>query len=59
MLCYVVYSILLLIKIQSEDIIMRASGVLMPVSSLPSKYGIGCFSKEAFEFVDVLVKAGQ
>ena len=38
---------------------MRASGVLMPVSSLPSKYGIGCFSKEAFEFVDVLVKAGQ
>ena len=59
MLYYVVYSILLLIKIESEDIIMRASGVLMPVSSLPSKYGIGCFSKEAFEFVDTLVKAGQ
>ena len=38
---------------------MRASGVLMPVSSLPSKYGIGCFSKEALEFVDDLVKAGQ
>lgn len=33
---------------------MRASGVLLPVSSLPSKYGIGSFSKEAFEFVDQL-----
>ena len=38
---------------------MRASGVLMPISSLPSKYGIGCFSKEAIEFVDDLVNAGQ
>ena len=31
---------------------MRASGILLPVSSLPSKYGIGCFSEEAYEFVD-------
>ena len=38
---------------------MRASGILLPVSSLPSKYGIGCFSAEAYEFVDQLVKAGQ
>ena len=38
---------------------MRASGVLMPVSSLPSRYGIGCFSKEAYEFVDCLECAGQ
>lgn len=38
---------------------MRASGILMPVASLPSKYGIGCFSKEAYEFVDGLVKAHQ
>lgn len=38
---------------------MRASGILMPITSLPSKYGIGCFSKEAYEFVDQLVKAGQ
>lgn len=37
----------------------RASGVLMPVFSLPSKYGIGCFSKEAYKFVDQLKKAGQ
>ena len=38
---------------------MRASGILMGISSLPSRYGIGCFSKEAYEFVDQLEKAGQ
>lgn len=38
---------------------MRTSGVLLPVASLPSKYGIGAFSKEAYEFVDTLEKAGQ
>ena len=32
----------------------RAAGILMPISSLPSEYGIGCFSKEAYEFVDTL-----
>lgn len=37
----------------------RASGILMPISSLPSRYGIGCFSKSAYEFVDQLKKAGQ
>ena len=38
---------------------MRASGILMPVASLPSEYGIGAFSKEAYKFVDMLKKAGQ
>jgi len=28
---------------------MRKSGILLPVSSLPSKYGIGCFSKDSFD----------
>lgn len=37
----------------------RGSGVLLPVASLPSKYGIGCFSKEAYDFVDKLEEAGQ
>lgn len=37
----------------------RTSGILLPISSLPSKYGIGCFSKEAYDFVDWLKKAGQ
>ena len=38
---------------------MRASGILMSVTSLPSAYGIGCFSKEAYQFVDRLRQAGQ
>ena len=33
--------------------------MLMPVSALPGTYGIGCFSKEAYEFVDILKEAGQ
>ena len=37
----------------------RSSGVLLSVTSLPSKYGIGCFSREAYDFVDWLAKAGQ
>lgn len=37
----------------------RKCGVLLPVSSLPSKYGIGCFDKKAYEFVDALKEAGQ
>lgn len=37
----------------------RSSGILLPVSSLPSRYGIGCFSTEAYRFVDFLVDAGQ
>ena len=37
----------------------RAVGVLMPVSSLPGPYGIGCFGREAYRFVDFLAQAGQ
>ena len=37
----------------------RESGILLPITSLPSPYGIGCFSREAYEFIDYLKKAGQ
>ena len=37
----------------------RASGILMPMSSLPSPYGIGTMGKSAFRFVDFLKAAGQ
>ena len=37
----------------------RAAGILLPVSSLPSRYGIGCFSRSAYAFVDWLKEAGQ
>lgn len=39
--------------------IERSSGILLPVSSLPGKYGIGTFGEEAYKFVDFLVAANQ
>jgi 4-alpha-glucanotransferase len=38
---------------------MRASGVLLAISSLPSAYGIGAFDQAAYEFIDGLAAAGQ
>ena len=37
----------------------RSSGILMPVSSLPSPYGIGTFGKAAYDFADFLHAANQ
>ena len=37
----------------------RSSGILMPMSSLPSNYGIGTMGKAAFSFVDFLAASGQ
>lgn len=37
----------------------RAAGILLSVTSLPSRYGIGCFSQSAYDFVDWLKEAGQ
>ncbi|MBR3366524.1 MAG: 4-alpha-glucanotransferase [Lachnospiraceae bacterium] len=37
----------------------RSCGVLLPVTSLPSAYGIGCLSREAYAFVGFLEEAGQ
>ena len=37
----------------------RSSGILMPMSALPSPYGIGTMGKAAYEFVDFLKAAGQ
>ncbi len=38
---------------------MRASGILMHITSLPSKYGIGTMGEEAYKFVDFLAAAKQ
>lgn len=37
----------------------RGAGLLLPISSLPSSYGIGTLGTEAYKFVDYLVEAGQ
>ena len=33
---------------------MKEKGILLPIFSLPSKYGIGDFGYEAYEFIDIL-----
>lgn len=38
---------------------MRSAGILMHISSLPSKYGIGTLGEESYKFVDFLKSAGQ
>ena len=37
----------------------RSAGILLPITSLPSPYGIGTFGKKAYEFIDFLHDAGQ
>ena len=37
---------------------MKEKGILLPIFSLPSKYGIGDFGKEAYEFIDILSENG-
>lgn len=37
----------------------RSSGILMPMSSLPSPFGIGTMGQSAYNFIDFLKAAGQ
>ena len=37
----------------------RGAGLLLPISSLPSPYGIGTFGEAGYKFVDMLVDAKQ
>ena len=37
----------------------RGAGILLPIGSLPSRYGIGSLGEEAYGFVDFLYEAGQ
>ncbi len=38
---------------------VRSSGVLMPIFSLPSPYGVGTLGRQAREFADFLARSGQ
>lgn len=44
---------------KKQEPMERGAGVLLPVTSLPSPYGIGTFGEAAYDFVDFLVEAGQ
>lgn len=37
----------------------RSSGILLPIFSLPSEYGIGTIGKAAYDFIDFLAEAKQ
>ena len=37
----------------------RSCGILMPISALPSPYGIGTLGQEAYDFVDFLAEANH
>ncbi len=39
--------------------IRRSSGILMPVSALPSRHGIGTLGAEAYKFIDFLSESSQ
>ena len=43
---------------KKQHVFARSCGVLMPVFSLPSPYGIGTFGQAAYNWVDFLAKAG-
>ncbi|MCR5153734.1 MAG: 4-alpha-glucanotransferase [Lachnospiraceae bacterium] len=45
-------------KDKSDRRLTRGAGILMPISSLPSPYGIGTLGKEAYRFADFVKKTG-
>lgn len=42
-----------------DDVKKRGAGILMPLSALPSEYGIGDLGASTFAFLEFLSKAGQ
>lgn len=44
---------------KKDNTLKRGAGLLLPISSLPSPYGIGTLGREAYKFVDYLAEAGQ
>ncbi len=53
----IIFSLLLSISFCLRS--KRKAGILMHISSLPSKYGIGTLGEEAYRFVDFLKNAKQ
>ena len=42
-----------------KTMLKRGAGILMPIFSLPSPYGIGTFGQAAYDFIDQLKRARQ
>lgn len=43
---------------KEKQILERGMGILMPISALPSPYGIGSLGKESYDFADFLKRTG-
>ena len=43
---------------KKAGVLKRGAGILMPITSLPSPYGIGTLGKEAFRFADFVKETG-
>ncbi|CUH92217.1 4-alpha-glucanotransferase [Herbinix luporum] len=43
----------------SKSYLNRGAGILLPISALPSNYGIGTLGKESYKFVDFLTRIGS
>lgn len=56
MSAFIVYNVIIISK---GMMIMRTSGILLHISSLPTKYGIGTLGKCSYDFVDFLKESGQ
>lgn len=48
-----------IIMLKKQKSFKRGAGVLLPVASLPSPYGIGSFGAAAYRLLDFLHDAGQ
>lgn len=48
-----------LVQLNGRKIYEREAGILMPIFSLPGKYGIGDIGKEAKSFIDILNNSNQ
>lgn len=48
-----------LTELNGRKLYEREAGILLPVMSLPGKYGIGDLGNEARWFIDVLQNSGQ
>ncbi|MBE6696686.1 MAG: 4-alpha-glucanotransferase [Ruminococcaceae bacterium] len=44
---------------EKQERFARGAGILLPIFSLPSKFGIGAFDSAAYNFVDFLKMSGQ
>jgi 4-alpha-glucanotransferase len=46
-------------KLNTKNNSTRTAGILLPIFSLPSRYGIGSIGSDAYRFIDFLKSAGQ